>query len=73
MRFLVMRFFFIIAGSALLEAFHWIIFIFGGILILTAIKLAREEEPEVDPEPPPAPPGIGAVTRTSEAALGQTR
>jgi tellurite resistance protein TerC len=47
---LVMRFFFIIAGAALLEAFHWIVFIFGGILIVTALRLARESEQEVHPE-----------------------
>ena len=47
---LVMRFFFIIAGAALLDAFHWLIFIFGGILIVTAIRLAREGETEVHPD-----------------------
>jgi tellurite resistance protein TerC len=47
---LIMRFFFIIAGAALLETFHWIVFIFGGILIVTAIRLARESEAEVHPE-----------------------
>jgi tellurite resistance protein TerC len=47
---LVMRFFFIIAGAALLEAFHWVVFIFGGILIVTAIRLARESEAQVHPE-----------------------
>jgi tellurite resistance protein TerC len=47
---LIMRFFFIIAGAALLETFHWIIFIFGGVLIVTAIRLAREQEAEVHPD-----------------------
>jgi tellurite resistance protein TerC len=47
---LIMRFFFIIAGAALLETFHWIVFIFGGVLIVTAIRLARESEQNVDPE-----------------------
>jgi tellurite resistance protein TerC len=47
---LIMRFFFILAGAALLEAFHWIIFIFGGVLIVTAIRLAREQETEVHPD-----------------------
>jgi tellurite resistance protein TerC len=46
---LIMRFFFIIAGAALLEAFHWVVFIFGGILIVTAIRLMREDE-EVHPD-----------------------
>lgn len=47
---LIMRFFFIIAGAALLETFHWIVFIFGGILVVTAIRLARESEQEVHPD-----------------------
>jgi tellurite resistance protein TerC len=47
---LVMRFFFIVAGAALLETFHWIVFIFGAILIVTAIKLARGGETEVHPD-----------------------
>ena len=47
---LVMRFFFIVLGAALLETFHWIVFIFGAILIVTAIKLARGGETEVHPD-----------------------
>jgi tellurite resistance protein TerC len=47
---LIMRFFFIIAGAALLKTFHWIVFIFGAILIITAIRLARESESEVHPD-----------------------
>ena len=47
---LVMRLVFILIGAALLDTFHWIVFIFGGILILTAIRLAREGEAEVHPD-----------------------
>jgi tellurite resistance protein TerC len=47
---LAMRFVFIIAGAALLETFHWIIFIFGGVLIVTALRLATQEEQEVHPD-----------------------
>jgi len=47
---LVMRLVFILVGAALLETFHWIIFVFGGVLILTAIRLAREGETEVHPD-----------------------
>jgi len=47
---LVMRLIFILIGAALLHAFHWIIFIFGGVLLLTAFKLAREGETEVHPD-----------------------
>jgi tellurite resistance protein TerC len=45
-----MRLIFILAGAALLDTFHWIVFVFGGILIVTAIRLAREGETEVHPD-----------------------
>lgn len=32
---------FILAGAALLEAFHWVIYTFGALLILTGIRLLR--------------------------------
>ena len=47
---LVMRFFFIVLGAALLDAFHWLVFIFGGILIVTAFRLAFAGETEVHPD-----------------------
>ncbi len=47
---LVMRFFFIFTGVALLERFHWIIYVFGGFLVFTGIKLAFEKDKEVHPE-----------------------
>jgi tellurite resistance protein TerC len=47
---LVMRLVFILVGAALLEAFHWMIFVFGGILLLTAARLALQKEHEIHPE-----------------------
>jgi tellurite resistance protein TerC len=46
---LVMRAAFIGAGAALLERFHWVIYVFGGILVLTAIKLFAEKGETTDP------------------------
>ena len=45
-----MRFLFIFTGVALLERFHWIIYVFGGFLVFTGIKLAMEKDKEVHPE-----------------------
>jgi tellurite resistance protein TerC len=44
---LVLRATMIIGGVALLNRFHWMIFVFGGFLIFTGIKLifAKDEEP----------------------------
>ncbi|MFI3271280.1 MAG: TerC family protein [Pseudomonadota bacterium] len=46
---LVMRAALIFAGAALLTAFHWVIYIFGGFLIITGIKmlLASGDEPDL--------------------------
>jgi TerC family integral membrane protein len=46
---LVMRPTLIVAGAALLNAFHWMIYVFGGFLLYTAFKLFRSVEEEIDP------------------------
>jgi tellurite resistance protein TerC len=51
---LVMRFGFILAGAALLDAFHATFYVFGGLLLYTAWKLARHSDSEVEPEHNPA-------------------
>ena len=50
---LVMRAAFILAGAALLERFHWIIYVFGGFLVLTGIKMAFAPEQGLEPEKNP--------------------
>ena len=47
---LVMRAVFILAGGAFLARFHWAIYVFGGILLLTGLKLLRAGDEPVDPE-----------------------
>lgn len=44
------RVIFIFAGVSLIENFHWIIYVFGAILIYTAWKLISGGEIKVDPE-----------------------
>lgn len=50
---LLFRAAFIFAGVALLEKFHWLVFLFGGFLILTGIKMAVVHGKNVDPEKNP--------------------
>jgi tellurite resistance protein TerC len=50
---LVMRAIFIFAGVALIERFDWILYIFGAFLIVTAIRIARHSETEVNPDKNP--------------------
>lgn len=45
---IVLRALFILLGAHLLHAFHWILYIFGFILVLTAIKFLRESDEKID-------------------------
>jgi tellurite resistance protein TerC len=47
---IVFRALFIVLGSALVSKFHWILYLLGGFLILTSVKLALQREAKVDPE-----------------------
>ncbi len=47
---LVLRAIFILAGAALLQHFHWFIYVFGGVLLITGVKLALQREGPVHPE-----------------------
>lgn len=47
---LVMRGVMIVAGAALIERFEWMIYVFGGILLLTAIRMFRSGDEEIEPE-----------------------
>ena len=47
---LVMRAVFILVGIKLLNAFSWVIYIFGAILIYSGIKLFGQSEAEINPE-----------------------
>jgi len=46
----IMRGIFIVAGTALLSKFHFMIYVFGGFLLLTGGKLLFRKEETVDPE-----------------------
>ena len=50
---LVMRFVFIFAGVALINRFHWIIYVFGAFLVYTGIKLFKQSDSDVQPEQNP--------------------
>jgi tellurite resistance protein TerC len=50
---LVMRAVFILAGVGLIRQFHWIIYVFGALLVYSGIKLFRQENAEIHPEKNP--------------------
>jgi tellurite resistance protein TerC len=57
----VLRAVFILAGAALLDAFHYTIYVFGGFLVLTGIRMARHSEVEIHPERNPVLKLLGRV------------
>lgn len=57
---LVMRLTMIFVGAALINRFHWIIYIFGAFLVYTGIKMFSQEELDIQPEDNPI---VRLVTR----------
>jgi tellurite resistance protein TerC len=57
---LVMRLTMIFVGAALINRFHWILYLFGAFLIYTGIRMFRQEDADIQPEENPV---VRAVTR----------
>jgi tellurite resistance protein TerC len=47
---LVMRVIFIFAGIELIHKFHWLIYVFGGFLVFTGIRMVVGEDKPMNPE-----------------------
>jgi tellurite resistance protein TerC len=67
---IVLRALFILAGAALLDAFHLTVYVFGAFLILTGIRMARHREVEIHPERNPALRLLGRVLPLTTAYHG---
>jgi tellurite resistance protein TerC len=50
---LLMRGSMIGAGAILIQRFHWIIYVFGAFLIFTGIRMAMQDESDIEPEANP--------------------
>jgi tellurite resistance protein TerC len=50
---LIMRALFILAGVGLMQKFHWVVYVFGALLVYSGAKLFRQENAEVHPEKNP--------------------
>jgi len=50
---LVMRAIFIFAGVTLIEKFHWMVYLFGALLIVTGIKMVTQKDKKLEPEKNP--------------------
>jgi len=58
---IVLRAIFIFAGAALLDAFHYTIYVFGAFLVLTGLRMARHSDVEIHPERNPVLKLLGRV------------
>jgi tellurite resistance protein TerC len=47
---IVLRAAFIFAGAALLDAFGWMIYVFGALLVFTGVRMATHDNEEIHPE-----------------------
>jgi tellurite resistance protein TerC len=47
---LLMRGMMIAVGTVLIQTFHWVLYIFGGFLVLTGLKMAVQQHEDVHPE-----------------------
>ncbi len=50
---MVLRAIFIVAGVALINRFHWVIYIFGAFLIFTGIRMAFDKGAQIEPDKNP--------------------
>jgi tellurite resistance protein TerC len=50
---LVMRVIFILSGIELIHRFHWLIYIFGGFLVITGIRMLTSGDEKLEPEKNP--------------------
>jgi tellurite resistance protein TerC len=60
----IMRAVFILLGAAILSAFHWVIFVFGGFLVFTGGKILLGRGTEVHPEKNPVLKLFGKIVPT---------
>jgi tellurite resistance protein TerC len=50
---LVMRVIFIFSGIELIHRFHWLVYIFGGFLIFTGVRMLTSDDSKIEPEKNP--------------------
>lgn len=67
---LVMRVLFILAGVELIHKFHWLIYIFGGFLVFTGIRILTQGDLKLDPEKNPVVKFVRRIFRVTETFDG---
>jgi len=65
---IILRGLFILAGAALLDAFHYTVYGFGAFLVFTGVRMARRPSVEIDPERNPV---LALLARVVPLTIGQ--
>jgi tellurite resistance protein TerC len=68
---LVLRAGFIAGGAALLDRFHWTIYLFGAFLVFTGVRMALHRDQEMHPERNPALRLFKRLVPTTDEYHGQ--
>jgi tellurite resistance protein TerC len=67
---LVMRVIFIFAGIELIHKFHWLIYVFGGFLVITGIRMVSGDDKPMNPEKNPLVKMVRKVFPVTESFEG---
>lgn len=67
---LILRAIFILAGVALLQKFHFIIYILGGFLVFTGIKMFTNKQEDIDPKANPVVKFVSRYIPVTNALVG---
>src|SRR5215210_5717264 len=68
---LVMRGVMVGAGAYLIDRFHWIIYVFGAFLVFTGIRMAMQDEMDIEPDANPVLKLIRRIIPISPSYEGQ--
>jgi tellurite resistance protein TerC len=69
---LVLRAGFIAGGLALLDAFHWMIYVFGALLLVTGVRMATHRTEDVHPERNPVLRAVRRFIPTTDGYRGRS-
>jgi tellurite resistance protein TerC len=59
------------AGAILIQRFHWVIYVFGAFLVFTGIRMATQDEMDIEPESNPALKLVRRILPVSNIYHGQ--
>jgi tellurite resistance protein TerC len=68
---LLMRGAMISAGAFLIHRFHWIIYVFGAFLVFTGIRMAMQDESDIEPESNPVLRLVRRIVPVTQDFRGQ--